>query len=499
MPFQDLLTTQRTESAWPVAEEDLSHAQTMGYFRGNQTGKVQPRLRKAHSEGNPAFAAFIAPGEPTSGGYGGMSWVLFPTRSGRNLVGLVVGTRGIQPDEQILGAPGHARRCQAVAQWLRDNGDGTWAWAKSDPVRTDRGLPGVARRDLLDQAGDDEELRADLATVLDRYGEVIYAMSLPPAEAGEEVVWRGAMAWLYLAMEAREVSLNQLGRNQWATWTSAWTTYLLPETTQEQVRELLLEQRFVILEGPPGTGKTHLALKLRGSRAFPHGRSIQFHPSTTYERFIVGLAPTTSAADTGMRFEVRAGDLVQAVTEAARSDEPYLLHIDEINRGDLAKVLGEAIFLFERADLGRSIQLEHAPPGLAEALGVEEGTLRLPENLYVLGTMNTSDRSIALLDLAIRRRFAFRSVWPTLDGIELDQRLGRRLFQELVDLWISHAPDRAFHLLPGHAYFRHDDASLRRRLQTTLVPLLQTYMDQGMVAGFTDEVAAWLDRLQTQA
>ena len=103
----------------------------------------------------------------------------------------------------------------------------------------------------------------------------------------------------------------------------------------------------------------------------------------------------------GFTFRASAGHLIEAVLEArANPDKRFLLVIDEINRADLAKVLGEAIYLFEPTQPDRSVKLQYAFPELGRELS-------LPANLDVIGTMNSADRSIAILDIAVRRRFAF--------------------------------------------------------------------------------------------
>jgi 5-methylcytosine-specific restriction protein B len=121
--------------------------------------------------------------------------------------------------------------------------------------------------------------------------------------------------------------------------------------------------------------------------------TVQFHPAITYEDFVVGLSPDEKAGS--LQFHVRKGWLLDAIAQA--ENHPFLLTIDEVNRADLGKVLGEAIYLFEAGEIGgdraRKITLPHTVEGIAE--------LRIPENLFVLATMNTADRSIQNLDLAI--------------------------------------------------------------------------------------------------
>lgn len=224
------------------------------------------------------------------------------------------------------------------------------------------------------------------------------------------------------------------------------------------------------------------------------GTSIQFHPGTTYESFLGGLAPRTDDREMGLRFVPTPGHLLRAAA-AAHADPTrcYLLHIDEINRADLSKVLGEAIYLFERDSPDRSVELAHdfdAPFGRV---------LKLPKNLYVLGTMNSADRSIAILDVAVRRRFAFVPMWPSASVVQ--ERSGpmlREAFERLFSVFLEHASDDAFALMPGHAYFLGDDAAATRTLRNDLSPLLREYLAQGYVGGFADEVRAYLDWVEAR-
>ena len=177
-----------------------------------------------------------------------------------------------------------------------------------------------------------------------------------------------------------------------------------------RINKLLDDKRQVIFQGPPGTGKTYAARELARFLAKSDDRVtlVQFHPSYAYEDFVQGYRPTlTTAGQAG--FTLRDGPLVTAARKAR--DEPgarHFLIIDEINRGNLAKVFGELYFLLEYRDEG--IALQYAAEG--------EDPFSLPENLYVIGTMNTADRSIALIDLALRRRFHFVEFHPDKPPVE---------------------------------------------------------------------------------
>jgi 5-methylcytosine-specific restriction protein B len=162
-----------------------------------------------------------------------------------------------------------------------------------------------------------------------------------------------------------------------------------------------------ILYGPPGTGKTFVAEHL--ARHLVGGGDgllevVQFHPAYGYEDFIQGLRPTVDDASGALSFQLRPGRFLDFVRHAEEREGTSVLIIDEINRANLPRVLGELMYLLEYR--GRSVPL---------AAG---GTLRVPENVRILATMNTADRSIALVDHALRRRFAFLPLRPQLEVLE---------------------------------------------------------------------------------
>jgi hypothetical protein len=119
----------------------------------------------------------------------------------------------------------------------------------------------------------------------------------------------------------------------------------------------------------------------------------------------------------------------------------------------------------------------------------------IPENLYVLGTMNTADRSIAPIDIAIRRRFAFLTLLPQRSVVEAQNMpLATHVYDRLAGVFVEHTPEDSFDLLPGHAYFlATSEQELRRRLRYELVPLLDEYLRQGLVGAATTELQAVRD------
>ena len=347
---------------------------------------ISIRSPKLSIDGQVPFTALIHPSNPESGAYGGMSFVIFPLKDRPALISMGIGTQGLSPDENILGRPGHGRKVQAICSWInRQYGEGNLvAWAKQDPVRIDEDVPQTIGNQF-----------SEYMSVLNRYGKVLYGFFAPTdnQEATELVL----KAFMDLSFEERGIVPLTKSLDEYEEIRTSYLSHLMPSVSNEEIFDLLRSRRFIILEGPPGTGKTMMALELLEKSYGNNGTTIQFHPNVTYEQFVGGLAPVKSDGGFGFRFEPKKGFLMEAVEKAKSSDgQPFLLNIDEINRGDLAKVLGEAILLFEPTDTEK--REVHLPYDFGSPIG---STLKLPSNLHILGTMNTADRSIAIVDVAI--------------------------------------------------------------------------------------------------
>jgi len=185
--------------------------------------------------------------------------------------------------------------------------------------------------------------------------------------------------------------------------------FLSRDAIQEYI-EIWHSKKNLILQGPPGTGKTWLAKRLAyaliGSKTEEQIFSVQFHPNMSYEDFVRGYRPGKDA-----KLEVINGTFLK-VAELARhdSDNAYVIIIEEINRGNPAMIFGELLTLIEEDKRSDEHAIELIFPD-------EDGEKKffVPENLHIIGTMNIADRSLALLDSALRRRFAFINLKPELN------------------------------------------------------------------------------------
>jgi len=183
----------------------------------------------------------------------------------------------------------------------------------------------------------------------------------------------------------------------------------ISEEVVKQWRDRLVRKKHMIFQGPPGTGKTYLAermARLLTGQTAGFVETVQFHPSYSYEDFMHGIRPVV--IDRQLIFQRMPGRFMQFCGRARRAHDntPCVLIIDEINRGNLSRIFGELMYLLEYRD-------KQIP------LAGDERPFSIPENVVIIGTMNTADRSIALVDHALRRRFSFIHVGPEYDVLRI--------------------------------------------------------------------------------
>lgn len=228
--------------------------------------------------------------------------------------------------------------------------------------------------------------------------------------------------------------------------------HLPVETVEEWVTELRGRKRQAFFYGPPGTGKTHVAMQLARHLATSedHISVVQFHPSYSYEDFVEGLRPETGGASGQLTYTVRPGLFQDFCTRARRHpDQSFVMVVDEMNRADLAAVFGELLLLLEyRGDQRVSLPYSQRP-------------FSVPRNIVLLATMNTADRSLALVDFALRRRFHAFPLEPSEQVLsswlaehpQVDAALALDVFRLIRDRVGASEP-----VSPGHSYWMDPDA-----------------------------------------
>lgn len=262
----------------------------------------------------------------------------------------------------------------------------------------------------------------------------------------------------------------------------------LSRTEVERLLERLRTKKNLILQGPPGTGKTwiakRLAYALMGEKDDSRIRAVQFHPNLSYEDFVRGWRPTGDG-----KLALADGVFMEAVRAASTNPtSKFVMVIEEINRGNPAQIFGELLTLLEAGKRTPSEALELCYP---DADG-ERRPVHVPENLYVVGTMNIADRSLALVDLAFRRRFAFATLEPRLGDAwrdwvvqqcGIDPELAPGIEQRLSNLNQKIEQDLGTQFRIGHSYVtppqRLEQGSTRdwffQVAETELGPLLEEY------------------------
>lgn len=251
--------------------------------------------------------------------------------------------------------------------------------------------------------------------------------------------------------------------------------------SEEEYRKLvgvLRIKKNIILQGAPGVGKTfvakRLAFSMMGVKDVDRVMMVQFHQSYSYEDFIMGFRPSTEG------FELKRGAFYNFCKKAEiDEDNDYFFIIDEINRGNLSKIFGELFMLIENDKRGVSLQLLYS-----------DEKFSVPKNIYIIGMMNTADRSLAMLDYALRRRFAFFELKPgfTTEGFRAYRMyLENEKFDKLtacverLNNEISNDESLGEGFCIGHSYFCNlapetiDDQVLYGIVEYELIPLLKEY------------------------
>lgn len=246
----------------------------------------------------------------------------------------------------------------------------------------------------------------------------------------------------------------------------------------EEIKSLIIEKQNIILEGSPGVGKTYMAKKLVysliGEKNDDQIEMIEFHQNYSYEDFIEGYRPNEDG-----KLEIEKGIFFQfCLTAENNPDKDFYLIIDEINRGNLSKIFGELLMLIEKDKRETSVTLAYS-----------KVKFKVPKNLYLIGLMNTADRSIAIIDYALRRRFSFVDIMPAYENekfkdyvVSFNNEKLNRIIKTIKDLnkEISNDVSLGEEFMIGHSYFcnltkENLDNKIDLIVKYEIKPLLKEY------------------------
>ena len=249
----------------------------------------------------------------------------------------------------------------------------------------------------------------------------------------------------------------------------------------EVLKKRLIKKRNIIIQGAPGVGKSFLAKRLAfsilGCKNTDCVEMVQFHQNYSYEDFVMGYRPTGKGS-----FELKNGVFYNFCTRAKNNpNNKYFLIIDEINRGNLSKIFGELLLLIENDKRGKEFSI----PMLYEP----ERKFFVPENLYIIGIMNTADRSLAFMDYALRRRFSFIEIEPQFNSPKFQMYLSKckeyKYINKILD--VIYNINKAIidddtlgkGFMIGHSFFffleNYSKSDIKEIIDFDIIPLLEEY------------------------
>ena len=404
-----------------------------------------------------AFFGFIRDEEEFSGGYHDYSLVFFPQIDNKAcVVAFGVGSLGFANDYDIATLPWVRRQFSKLRQ------EGCKAYFKNDFSDIENSS--------LDLMAEIKENYPQLKKVIDTYKKVLPASQI--LDYSDETKDEENLLTI-----KRWIATYALIRN-WANKTQMKTVKkFLPQDNRKplephQINCILRHDKFVVLQGAPGTGKTYSALEVAKKYDIVHFE--QFHAETTFSDFVYGIRPVLGVDK--LLYEPNEGVLYRAIKSAQDNpDKNVLLIIDEINRANLSNVLGPVFYLFEKNQSNHKYKIKIGDIEL-EAL---------PEKLFVIATMNTADRSLAVVDFALRRRFT----WLTLKPHEIQNLdFQKDYFNDFESLFQKYATDDELNLQPGQSHFiAKDENEMKERLEYEIMPLMKEYFNEGYLLKAKDE------------
>lgn len=418
------------------------------------------RIENQYFNDQSAFFGFINPDEDFSGGYSDLSFVIFPQKDGGECVmSIGVGSLGYKNDLELASLPGLRR---SYLRLMDDDGNSFCKTSFLDIETTSSDLLAKIRTEYPALKG-----------VIETYKTVLLANRIVNPDTDMDII----NAWLAKYAEYRGWASNNTQRKAIKDALKACERKEKKDDFKN-IEALLKNRKYIVLQGAPGTGKTYSALKI--AKKYNKTFFTQFHAETTYSDFVYGIQPKLDANT--LTYEAKKGILYEAIEYAnSNPTENVLLIIDEINRANLSNVLGPVFYLFEY-QRGASQTIK---------IGKEEIN-QFPKNLYVIATMNTADRSLAVVDFALRRRFSWYTLYPQpIEDIDEGKIFHKDLFNTISDLFDKYANDDELNLQPGQSYFITDelnaDELMKERLIYEIMPLMKEYFAEGYMLKAKDE------------
>lgn len=405
-----------------------------------------------------AYFGILSAEEETAGPYSDFSFVVFPDNKEcveTCVVCLGVGSSGFRYDYQIASLPGLRRTFLK----LKTNDNTTFFKTSFDDIES-------TSSDLVN------EIRANypkLRTVIESYKTVLPASRIVDMnkEDALEIIYSWLATYAKIRLWGTAKQKNNIEEQL--------SKIPLPNVPndEDEIKALLKSRKYVVLQGAPGTGKTFTALKI--SKDYDRVFFEQFHAETCFSDFVYGLEPNIESEARHLQFKPKKGVLYKTIKYAKENPEKQvLLIIDEINRANLSNVLGPVFYLFE---------YKSGPRDVCICIGDEE-IHKLPGNINVIATMNTADRSLAVVDFALRRRFAWYTLRPHKIIPEPGLKFMEKTYNKFADIFFEYATDDELNLQPGQSYFIVDSKNkeeMKERLIYELMPLIKEYVAEGFL------------------
>lgn len=476
----------------------LEAAEDFGYCAGKNAllrdciiDKKTKLVRTVMEEDANFWFGFVREDQPSNGAYDGLSFVIFPEKENNHcLVSIGIGSSSLGKDGDLAQNPGFRRSFMRLIK--KGESDAKFFFKlRFDDMETS--TPGLQ-----------EEFYPTDATKKKRYEKVIINTSTKyNADSSKEAPGLLPAAFIvdYTTKDGWDLILSWLAQYaRWRCWDKFGTgsdilvkakkineaiskcRVSLDCPTTDKIYEILKDKKYVVLQGAPGCGKTWSANQV--AKKFSEVVFIQFHAETAYSDFVYGIRPVLDG--TTLAYKGEKGVLLKAIEKAKDSKGKVLLIIDEINRANLANVLGPVFYLFEpntkrnhKLHLGTEWEDQQEKPIELD---------KLPTNLYVLATMNTADKSLAVVDFALRRRFAWVTLYPHKLDIKKFPDFDTELFEKVDELFSRYATDEELNLQPGQSYFM-DKIKRCDNIKFGLMPLMKEYFAEGFLLSAKEEFA----------